>query len=43
MRYTAPAILQVVKATLTIQGGKDSMRTEAPETPSIAPAYEADE
>ncbi|HWX42748.1 MAG TPA: hypothetical protein VN345_16470 [Blastocatellia bacterium] len=43
MRYTEPSILWIAKATSQIQGGKHSVNTEAPETPSIAPAYEADE
>jgi hypothetical protein len=43
MRYAEPAILRIVKATASIQGSKDSIHTEAPETPSLAPAYQADE
>ena len=43
MRYAEPAILRIVKATASFQGSKDSIHTEAPETPSLAPAYQADE
>jgi hypothetical protein len=43
MRYSEPVVLKAVRATLAIQGSKDSIHTEGAETPSLVAAYEADE